>query len=204
MGGLIGMALANLPSMAAAVSPSVATAVSPSMATTPNSGMRRFVVNDIGPEIERAALERIAVYLSARPPSFPDYLSLFNAAQPAIAPFGPLSDEQRHHIISTSSRRGEDGLWTFKTDPKIGEAFAAGLATPSVDLWPLWKGIKQPTLIVRGEHSDLLSIATLQKMLDSKSSAKAITIADTGHAPMLMDAPTISRIERFLLSEPAA
>ncbi|MGL4231118.1 MAG: alpha/beta fold hydrolase, partial [Casimicrobium sp.] len=113
MGGLIGMMLA----------------ASPGLATTSsaNSGMRRFVINDVGPEIERAALERIAVYTDARSPMFPDYMALFNAAQPAIAPFGPLTEEQKHHIISTSCRKREDGLWEFKADPKIGEAFVAGL-----------------------------------------------------------------------------
>jgi pimeloyl-ACP methyl ester carboxylesterase len=182
MGGLIGMALAAMP----------------------GSGMRKFIINDIGAEIERAALERIAIFLKARAPRFPDYMTLFAAAQIGIEPFGPLTDEQRHHIISTSCRRSEDGFWEFKSDPKIGEAFVAGLAAPPVDLWPLWKSIKQATLIVRGEHSDLLSIATLQKMLDSHSNAKAVTIAETGHAPMLMDASTISSIEHFLLSDSTA
>lgn len=176
MGGLIGMA----------------------MAASPNSGMRRFVCNDVGPEIERAALERIAVYLSARPPVFPDYLSLFNAAQVAIAPFGPLTDEQKHHIVATSCRKREDGAWEFKTDPKIGEAFVAGLKLPPVDLWPLWNSIKQSTLVLRGESSDLLSVATLNKMTINALNKRAITIEATGHAPMLMDAPTIKLIRDFL------
>jgi pimeloyl-ACP methyl ester carboxylesterase len=179
MGGLIGMVLA----------------------ATPGSGMRRFVINDVGPEIERAALERIAVYMSARPMVFPDYMALFNAAQPAIAPFGPLTDEQRHHIVATSCRKREDGLWEFKTDPKIGEAFVAGLNASAVDLWPLWSSINQRTLILRGRHSDLLSEATLNKMTTTAQFSRAITIEATGHAPMLMDDATIAQIREFLLAE---
>jgi pimeloyl-ACP methyl ester carboxylesterase len=177
MGGLIGMAMAALP----------------------NSGMRRFVINDVGPEIERAALERIAVYMSARPPAFPDYISLFNAAQPAIAPFGPLTEEQKHHIIATSCRKREDGMWEFKADPKIGEAFVAGLKAPAVDLWPMWSSIKIETLILRGRSSDLLSESTMSKMCSSAQFCRGITIEGTGHAPMLMDAPTIAQVREFLL-----
>ncbi len=176
MGGLIGMVLG----------------------ATPNTGMRRFVINDVGPEIERAALDRIAMHMGARPPTFPDYLALFNAAQPAIAPFGPLTDEQKHHIIATSCRKREDGVWEFKADPKIGEAFVAGLKAPAVDLWPLWSNINLETLILRGQSSDLLSESTVNKMLSNSQFHRAITIEDAGHAPMLMDAPTISQIRSFL------
>jgi pimeloyl-ACP methyl ester carboxylesterase len=171
------------------------------MGASPSSGMRRFVINDVGPEIERVALERIAVYMSMRPPTFPDYMSLFNAAQTAIAPFGPLSDEQKHHIIATSCRKRDDGLWEFKTDPKIGEAFVSGLKAPAVDLWPVWSSIKAKTLIFRGRHSDLLSESTINKMLSIARFSGAITVEDTGHAPMLMDAPTIAQVREFLLSE---
>ncbi len=181
MGGLIGMALA----------------------AAPNSGMRKFVINDIGPEIERDSLIRIAAFLSARPPSFPDYLSLFNAAQVAIAPFGPLTDEQKHHVIGTSCRKREDGQWEFKTDAKIGEAFVAGLKLPPVDLWPLWSSVKQETLILRGQSSDLLSESTLSKMLNIAPQSRSITIEATGHAPMLMDDKTIQAVREFLLQTSA-
>lgn len=178
MGGLIGMVMASMP----------------------NSGMRKFVVNDVGPDIQRAALERIAVYVSGRAPTFPDYMSLFNAAQVAIAPFGPLTDEQKHHIIGTSCRKRDDGQWEFNTDPKIGEAFVAGLKLPPGDLWPLWNSICIPTLVLRGRTSDLLSETTFNKMIDLPSNKRGITVEDTGHAPMLMDAPTIAEIRAFLLS----
>jgi pimeloyl-ACP methyl ester carboxylesterase len=178
MGGLIGMVMASLP----------------------DSGMHKFVINDVGPEIERAALERIAVYMSVRAPTFPDYMSLFNAAQVAITPFGPLTDEQKHHIVSTSCRRREDGQWEFNSDPKIGEAFVAGLKFPPVDLWLIWNNISIPTLVLRGRTSDLLSESTLNKMTSIAPLSMAITVEATGHAPMLMDDETIRAIREFLLN----
>jgi hypothetical protein len=45
-----------------------------------------------------------------------------------------------------------------------------------------------------------LSVATVNKMISDAQFARAITVEDTGHAPMLMDAPTIAQIREFLLS----
>ncbi len=168
------------------------------MAATPGSKMRRFVINDIGPVIERASLDRIASYVG-KTPLFPTYMSLFEAVQPINVTFGPLTDEQKHHMVKTSVQERADGQWEFKTDPKIGDAFRAGLAQPSADMWPLWSAVKQPILILRGVNSDLLSAVTLEKMVATHPDAKAITIADTGHAPMIMDEPTVAAVKQFLL-----
>lgn len=167
------------------------------MAVTPSTLMRRFVINDVGPVIERVALERIGNYVG-RNPTYDDYPSLFAAAQPFLSTFGPLSEAQQHHMIGTSVQRRADGRWEYKMDPKIGDAFRAALAAPEVDLWPLWRAVQQPTLILRGAQSDLLSTATLEKMLSTHPNARAITLENTGHAPAIMDAPTVAAIERFL------
>jgi pimeloyl-ACP methyl ester carboxylesterase len=176
MGGLIGMMLAALP----------------------GSGMQKFVINDVGPEIERAALERIGVYMGMRLPAFDSFDALLHAALPAIASFGPLTESQQRHLVRTSCAKDELGKWHFNNDPKIGQAFVTTLAAPPVDLWPLWRAVRQPTLILRGEHSDLLSPTTLARMLSEKKNAQAKTIANTGHAPMLMDAETIELVRAFL------
>ena len=168
------------------------------MAATPDSKLRRFVINDIGPVIERASLERIASYVG-KTPLFPTYMALFDAVQPINSMFGPLTDEQKHHMVKSSVQQRTDGQWEFKTDPKIGDAFRAGLAQSTADMWPLWGTIQQPTLILRGVNSDLLSAATLEKMVATHPDARAITIADTGHAPMIMDEPTISSVKQFFL-----
>ena len=170
------------------------------MAVTPGSKMRRFVINDVGPVIERVALDRIAMYVG-RNPLYPSYPELFAAARPFLATFGPLDDEALQHMITTSAQKRIDGQWEYKMDSKIGDAFRATLAAPEVDLWPLWALVKIPALILRGANSDLLSAATLEKMLSMHPAARAITIANTGHAPMLMDAPTIASVREFLLEK---
>lgn len=173
------------------------------MAATPGSQMRRFVINDIGPVIERVALDRIAAYVG-RVPTFPSYMALFDAVQPINASFGPLTDEQKHHMVKTAVQQRPDGQWEFKTDPKIGDAFREGLKQTAADMWPLWSAITQPVLVLRGAESDLLSAATVDRMLATHHAAgrvaQALTIADTGHAPMIMDAPTVAVVREFLLA----
>ncbi len=168
------------------------------LAAQPQSRMQRMVINDVGPTIERPALERIERYMANKPPLFASYEALCAAADVAIAPFGPLTAEQRQHIISSSSKQLASGQWCFNSDPKIGEAFVATLRGPEVDLWPLWAACQQPTLILRGQHSDLLSAATVVKMCAVKPNAQAYEVADTGHAPMLMDLSTIECVLAFL------
>ena len=176
MGGLIGMVLA----------------------ATPGNGMQRFVCNDVGPDIERAALERIGVYMGMRPPVFDSYEHLYRASLLAINSFGPLTDAQKHHIVSTSCSQGEDGKWRYTSDPKIGEAFVLALQQPPVDLWPLWSAIRRPTFVLRGEHSDLLSRATFTRMLQSRPEVSGHEVVATGHAPMMMDTETINIVKQFL------
>jgi pimeloyl-ACP methyl ester carboxylesterase len=165
--------------------------------------VRKMVINDVGPKLERAALERIGTYMRAKPPEFETYEALFAAAQFALAPFGPLTNEQKQHLVRTSCVKSTYGAnsgecWRFNSDPKIAQAFVDALSAPEVDLWPLWSALPCPVLILRGEHSDLLSQSTAHKMLATHPRALLHTVADTGHAPMLMDAPTIARVAEFL------
>jgi len=180
MGGLIGLALAARPA----------------------SPVKRFVINDVGPAIERAALERIGQYITQRP-VFDTWEAMMAFVMPALLPFGPLTDRQRRHLLQTSVERRRDGGWQFRHDPKIGEAFVAALSAPSADLWPLWEMAAKrgaETLILRGEHSDLLSKASVTRMLALDPTARCHVVPNTGHAPMMMDRATIDVVREFLLA----
>lgn len=54
-------------------------------------------------------------------------------------------------------------------------------------------------LTIRDEHSDLLLPETFARM--QRSGAQGITVPDAGHAPALMDTPTIRAVREFLLAE---
>ena len=71
---------------------------------------------------------------------------------------------------------------------------------PDVDLWPVYDAIRCPTLVLRGETSDLLDRATLAAMAGRGPRAAVVEIAGVGHAPMFMDDAQIDVVRRFLLN----
>ncbi len=159
--------------------------------------IRRLVLNDIGPFIPAAAIRAIRDYISAVRPEFPDILALEAYLRRVHAGFGPLSDRQWEHLAKTSSRPLPDGRVALHYDPGIAKPIRSTLAI-DVDLWSLWEKIRIPVLAVRGAASELLLPRTLARM--QASGAQPIEVANSAHAPALMDSPTIRAIRAFLLA----
>jgi len=65
-------------------------------------------------------------------------------------------------------------------------------------LWPVWDAIACPTLVLRGENSDLLLEDTAREMTRRGPEAELVTIPDCGHAPALMDEHQISMLRHWL------
>ena len=176
MGGLIGMALA-------------AQAQSP---------IARLVLNDAGPVVSRVSLERIAGYLGTRMQF--QSLEEADAYMRAIsAPFGPHSDAQWRFLTETWLRRNDDGTWRAHYDPRIAEAFRATMPEKDLELWPAYDAIRCPTLVIRGEHSDLLARETTNEMQKRGPKARVVEIRGVGHAPTLMHPDQIALVRDFLL-----
>ena len=165
------------------------------IAACPGNAVRRLVLNDIGPHIPAAALERIGGYVGAPMPLFADLEAAERYLRGVHAPFGPLSHAQWRHLATHAVRRLEDGGLTLHYDPAIAVNVASGVAREA-DMWPWWAAITAPTLTLRGEASDILPAGTLTRMA---AKSATLTVADTGHAPALMDAATIGAIRDFLL-----
>jgi pimeloyl-ACP methyl ester carboxylesterase len=164
-------------------------------AAQPQTPVRRLVVNDAGPLIEAAALARIAQYFGTDP-SFATYDELGAYIRTISAPFGPLTDAQWAHVARTNARQRADGTWGVGYDPAIAVPFRAQPA--GANLWPIWDAIRCPTLVLRGEHSDLLSRATAQAMAERGPRARIVEVAGVGHAPMLLARDQVDIVVDFL------
>jgi pimeloyl-ACP methyl ester carboxylesterase len=176
LGGLIGMALA-------------------AQAGAP---VRRLVLNDAGPVIAHAALERIGSYVGAVP-QFPSLDAAEAYVREIAAPFGPHSDAQWRTLTESWVRRNEDGTWRANFDPRIGEAFRAAMPQGDFELWSLYDAVRCPTLVLRGERSDLLRRETALDMTRRGPRARLVEIPDVGHAPTFMHANQIGIVRDFLL-----
>jgi pimeloyl-ACP methyl ester carboxylesterase len=171
------------------------------LAAMDRTPIRRFVVSDAGPVLARAALERIATYVGVA--TLFETREAAHAAIRAISePFGPHSDAEWDFLVDSVVVPRDDGTWTLHYDPAIGVPFRAALAVPGdVDLWSTWDAIRVPTLVLRGERSDLLSAETAAQMAHRGPRAELITLPGVGHAPTLVPAAQIEIVRAFLERE---
>ncbi len=164
-----------------------------------NAPVTKLVLNDVGPHIPAAALQRIKDYMLNAPERFASIAALEAHLRLIHATFGHISDANWAAMAKYSSRTVLDqtgaGGFAMHYDPKIIEPMRDNVPL-DVDMWPLWGLIKIPVLAIRGATSDLLEKATFEAMCADK--AQGYEVADAGHAPALMDEPAIARIEAFL------
>jgi pimeloyl-ACP methyl ester carboxylesterase len=168
------------------------------LASRPNSPIRKLVVNDVGPLIPKASLERIGTYVG-KDPRFKTFAELEAYVRTVSAPFGPLTDAQWHHLTATGAKQHADGSWGMSYDPDLAAPFRKG-PTPDVNLWTYWDAISCPTLVIRGAESDLLLRTTAEEMQTRGPRAQLIEFAGIGHAPMLMADDQIKVVKDFLLA----
>lgn len=163
------------------------------LASIPGTPIARMVLNDIGPFVPAAALARIRDYIGARD-QFTDLADMAAYMRSVYGSFGDLDDAQWLHLARHSARARPGGGLTWHYDPKMIEPIRA--AEPAdTQLWPFWRAITAPMLTLRGASSDLLLAETLQQMAEKSA---IHTVPGCGHAPALMDAPSIDVIARFL------
>ena len=180
MGGLIGLGLAALP----------------------GSPVARLVLNDVGPAIAPAALQRIGAYLG-QPAHWASEDQAADALWAISQGFGPHSREQ--WLALTRPQLQPDGAgFKPRYDPAIAVPFR--LITPDLArvgeamLWQSYDRLSCPTLLLRGAESDLLSRATAQAMTERGPRARLVEFAGVGHAPTLVQPDQVQVVREFLLA----
>ena len=179
MGGLIGIALASLE----------------------GSPIRRMVINDIGPVLDPAAMARIGDYIGQeiRFKTFEDGVTYVRMVS---TPFGPHSDAEWDKLARDVLVQRPDGHWALHYDLNLAAPFKAltpeQAARDQARLWAAYDAIRCPTLLVRGEQSDLLSRATAEEMTRRGPRPALTEIAGVGHAPTFVQPAQIALAREFL------
>jgi len=174
MGGLIGM----------------------SLAAQTNTPISHFIINDIGPFIPAAGLQRTSHYIG-KDPRFKTQREMNAYVRQISAPFGPLSDAQWEQLVIHNTLRHSDGGYGLAYDPGISIAHNE-CVSEDVYLWAEWELVKCKTLVIRGMQSDLLSAETAQDMVRRHTNARLVEIPEVGHAPMFMTENQIKLVHDFL------
>jgi pimeloyl-ACP methyl ester carboxylesterase len=158
-----------------------------------------LVLNDAGPELDPAGLRRIASYAGKLPPvrSWAEAAAQTQGVYESALP--DLSAADWLEYAHLGYREDEAGVPIPDMDPKISTAFANSATAPG-DLWPVYAEIPRalPILVIRGATSDILSAATLARMVREKPNVEALTVARRGHTPLLTEPECLTAIDDFL------
>ncbi len=179
MGGLVGIGLASLP----------------------GNPIRRMVLNDIGPVLDPAAMARIGDYIgqALRFKTFEEGAAFVRTTS---TPFGPHSEEEWDKLARDVLVQQPDGQWVRHYDLGLAAPFKAltpeKVARDEAQLWAAYDAIRCPTLLVRGELSDLLSRATAEEMTRRGPKPRLVEIAGVGHAPTFLQPAQIAIAREFL------
>ncbi len=67
------------------------------------------------------------------------------------------------------------------------------------ELWVYYMALRRiPLLLLRGEHSDIVSAATFERMVTLNHTCCALTVPNQGHTPLLWDKPSQDTIHKFV------
>ena len=157
------------------------------------------LINDIGPEIDEAGLDRIRTYVG-KPLHYPDWDAAaagMGERMAAIYPdWGPA---EWHRYVRRVLREEEDGRIGLDYDLSIRDNVVASAGQPAMDAWYLLDHLKdKPVTILRGATSDLLSEATARKMTERLPRAELVTIPNVGHAPSFDERESLDALARLL------
>ena len=167
------------------------------LAATAPERLLGICLNDVGPEIERAGLERIFDYVG-RNPHARSHVELAARLPELMAGFrdvpeGRWLEDVRRHYLETP-----DGL-RINYDPALREAFLAAFEGEAPDLWPLWQATGDlPVALIRGANSDLLSRATSLRMATMRPDLILAEVPGRAHIPWLDEPQSLQVIRRWL------
>lgn len=167
------------------------------MATRPDR-VAGVVLNDAGPELDLVGLLRIGGYAGKLPPvtSWAEAAAQARLIHQAALP--DLTEAQWLAYARRNYRENASGVPVPDLDPQIAAAFKTPPTGP-LQMWPLYAAIKAvPMLVLRGALSDLLSAATVERMVREKPDLEHVTVPNRGHTPILDEPECLQAIDAFL------
>ncbi len=155
-----------------------------------------IVLNDFGPEVASGGVSRILDYIGADRPQ-PDWPSAVHHLRELLPTLSIRSDEGWLKMAHGTYRQGADGRLHFDWDVNLARPLARSNGTVP-DLWPYFRALgRLPTLALRGDLSDVLSLETFERMALAKPDLLRVTVANAGHAPTLNE-PEAAAVDEFI------
>jgi non-heme chloroperoxidase len=140
---------------------------------------RALVLVDIVIDVEESGIERIHEFLTAHRDGFPDLESVALA----IEAYNPLRKRRRNlDGLRKNVRQRPDGRWYWHWDPAVVEIDDEPRRRADPErLRAAARGLREPVLLVRGRHSDVVSEAGLARMRELLPEAQVARAGGAGH-----------------------
>lgn len=157
-----------------------------------------LALNDVGPEMESAGLERIRGYIGSGGGQ-PTWLHAARQSAETFASVYPDYDIQQWlRLVHRTHRLTPEGRIVADYDKQIAAPLRVPGGEAGVDLWPAFDAVAQlPMLIIRGELSDILAEAAVKKMLQRAGNADYCPVARVGHAPTLDEEEAVAALLKW-------
>jgi pimeloyl-ACP methyl ester carboxylesterase len=144
---------------------------------------RALVLVDVTPRWELAGVERILTFMRAHPDGF----ASVDEAAAAIAHYLPhRADRYRNEQPASERLRKmlvprDDGRLRWHWDPRLLERIAADAQNQQQRLLDAARRIRVPTLLISGEHSDIVSNSTIEEFQHCVPHAQHVRVARATH-----------------------
>ncbi|MEE8436670.1 MAG: alpha/beta hydrolase [bacterium] len=160
-----------------------------------------LALNDIGPHLGQAGIERIGGYVKDLPDrydSLDDYLD-----QRLFPAFPWLAKRPREPLLRAAQwtvKPDGTGGYKLRMDPLVTAGIGADPEAMAAFEGLLWKGfgnLSCPILLIRGAESMLLEPGTVEEMRIAQPKLAVASVAGVGHAPSLDEPEAREALEAF-------
>ena len=170
------------------------------MAASQPNEFRGIVLNDIGPVVAKAGIDRIRSYVGKSKPvaSWDDAVAEVMASNAAAFPSYTPTQWQRW--AERMYAPTESGALALRYDPAIAQPMNENVsnATPP-ELWSVFEALSHvPILLIRGELTDILDAGCAEGMQRRHPDLTRVDVSGVGHAPMLDEPGVTEAIDAFL------
>ena len=157
--------------------------------------LARLVIVDIAPEIAAEGIQNIQQSV-ARSDVFDTVEDAFRRARAD----NPVPPEGHHYDrVRASLMRTDEGKWTYRYDRALRGPGSQRLRLTVDEGWGAVASFNVPTLLIRGEHSPLLSRDVADKFVSIAKNSQLVEVPGSGH-PVPLDKPEgfLDAVQTFL------
>ena len=159
--------------------------------------VRRLIIVDVGPELLAEGGRYIQEFMEGT-----YEFESFEWLVQRVRQYNPRRpEEQIRGSLINNLKKLPDGRWTWKHDRRRGIRRDSG-ADITEEAWTAVRSVRCPTLIVRGEESNIFSLQTAQRMQDAIPGSRLVQVPKAGHLVQGDNPVEFEKAARGFLSSP--